>query len=319
MASSTNTGSGNISVAINTPGQLINSDYQLVFSDATHYSLKRKSDNTVVSSGNITSYPATIQADGFTATISSGTFNAGDVFDIKPTNGALAGIQVLMTDPGKLALGYPVSASASTNNAGQGKITVDSILNTSNSAFSTPGQLNPPIKIVFLSDNSYQIVNATTNAVMEGPITYDSAVNNSIFPTPGGYDPGYRVTLTGTVKQGDTFNIDYNSSPIGDNRNAQQFINLYTNKLVDNGRMTLGEAYHHTASDISMKTSFARGDFESATILFKQAENRYNQVSGVSDMEEMSNLSEYQQSYQACAQVVQVARTIFDTIIGLTR
>lgn len=318
-ASSINSGSGVLSVNIDDPSKLILSDYQLVFSDATHYSMKRLSDNTVVSDGTISGFPTSITFDGMTTTIASGAFSAGDSFMIKPMKNALQTFNMALTDPNKLALGYPVSVSAQQSNEGQGQISVDAITDTNNSAFSIAKQLNPPIKVVFLTDTSYQIVNANTNAVIEGPLTYDVGNNNAIFPSTGGYDPGYRVSIKGTIKAGDTFNINYNTNVSGDNRNALKMVNMYTDKYLDNGRMNLSEAYHFTSGDISSKTNIAKSELESSLVMFNQSEMRYNQISGVSNIEEMSSLAEYQESYQACAQVVQVAKSVFDTIINMIR
>jgi flagellar hook-associated protein 1 len=319
ITSGNNLGSGTIDVNITDANQLKLSQYQLVFSDATNYTVKRLSDNTVVSSGTIAGYPTSIAIDGATIDISAGTFQAGDTFTIKPMQNALLNISLEINDPSRLALGFPVSASGLAGNIGQGQITVDAITDTSNAAFSTPKQLNPPIKIVFLSDTSYQLVNANTNAVLEGPLSYDPNGNNNVFPSTGGYDPGYRISLKGVIKAGDVFNINYNTNISGDNRNAIIFSKLYTDKVLGNGTLTFNEAYHFTASDISSKTNIAKTELESTMVMFTQAETRYNQISGVSNIEEMSNLSEYQESYQACAQVIQVAKTVFDTIIGLAR
>lgn len=318
IASTNNTGSGSISVAIDEPGQLNASNYQLVFSDSTHYSLLRMSDHTLVSQASITSYPATISVDGFTTTLSSGSFNAGDTYTLIPVSGALQAMSISLTDPGKLALAFPVTANASQTNMGNATIGVDAIIDTSNASFETAGQLNPAIKIVFLTDDSYQIINANTNALIEGPITYTAGTVSPVFPTPGAYDPGYRVSLSGSAKAGDTFTIAYNSNGNGDNRNAMAFSALFTQKMVANGQMTFSSAYHMTAADISMKTNLAKSQAESAQIVYDQADARFNEISGVSEIEEMSNLAQYQEAYQACAQVVQVAKTIFDTLLQLS-
>ncbi len=92
------------------------------------------------------------------------------------------------------------------------------------------------LKSFFLSDTSYQLVNANTNAVLEGPLSYDPATTKNIFPSAGGYDPGYRVSLKGNIKAGDVFNINYNSNVAGDNRNALIFSKLYSDKVLGNGK-----------------------------------------------------------------------------------
>jgi flagellar hook-associated protein 1 FlgK len=42
-------------------------------------------------------------------------------------------------------------------------------------------------------------------------------------------------------------------------------------------------------------------------------------VSGVNLDEEAANLLRYQQAYQACGKVMQIASTLFDVVIGLGR
>ena len=317
VANTRNVGSASIDVTIEDTNLLSTSDYKLVFTDATHYSLTRLNDNSVVKTGEITSYPATIDADGFNATISTGSFSQGDSFIIKPTVNAMQNMNVKLSDPTKLALGFPVYASSGVTNTGDGKITVDKITDTSGATIGSNKQLNPPLKIEFLTDTTYQILDANTSAVIEGPINYDGS--SSIFPTPGGYDPGYRLSLSGSVKAGDTFSTEYNTNLAGDNRNALLFSNLYTDKYLDNGNLSLSQSYGKISNDVSMKANMAKSAFESALSRYNQADLHYNQISGVSNIEEMADLANYQESYQASAQVIQIAKTIFDTIISLSR
>lgn len=317
---SNNTGSGTFEVSIDDVSQLQVSDYRMVFSSATAYSITRKSDDSVVSSGTISAYPHTATFDGMTMTISAGTFTAGDKFSIRPYQGAGNSTSVTMTDPKKLAMAFPVSAEASNANMGSGSINVDAILDTTNAAFTTTANtLSPPIRVEFLSDTTFQLVNATTSAVMEGPITYDPTTGADIFPTAGSIDPGYRVSLTGSMKTGDSFNIAYNTNTVGDNRNALEMVGLYTKKIIDGNETTMNAAYMSLSSEVSLETNTAKTQLSSALTLVDQAEKRFYSVSGVDSMNELTNLTNYQQSYQASAQIIQSARTIFETLLGMLR
>lgn len=313
-----NTGSAQMAVTIEDYTKLTNSDYKLTFSDPTHYTLTRLSDNQIMAQGDSSSLPHAINIDGFSVTLTGGTYTAGDSYLLSPSKGAMENIALLLTDGSKLAMAFPVSASSSQQNTGSGNITVTDITDISNSSFQVNKSLNPPIKIVFNSETSFSLYDANTSTLIEGPMTYDPAKGTNIFPTTGGYDPGYRISLTGVVKSGDEFTINYNTNVVGDNRNALKFADLYQMKLIDSGKLTLNEAYRMTASGISSTTNLAKGILESDMTLFEQAELRYNEISGVSNFEEMANLAQYQESYQACAQVIQVAKTIFDTIIQMT-
>ncbi len=76
-----------------------------------------------------------------------------------------------------------------------------------------------------MSDTTYQLVDATTSTVIEGPLAYTSSGTN-IFPTAGGYDPGYLVSLSGEVKAGDSFDLIYNTNGSGDSRNGKLMADL---------------------------------------------------------------------------------------------
>jgi flagellar hook-associated protein 1 FlgK len=278
----------------------------------------RIDDNKEVASGVMSGVPFSISADGFTTNITSGSFAGGDSFVVSPTRNAMQACNVVLNDPRKLAMAFPVSAEVATTNKGSGSISVDSIIDTNNASFSVPKQLNPPVRIEFLSPTTYQLVDANTNTAIEGPLTYDPS-STSIFPTPGGFDPGYRVTIRGDIKSGDTFNLQYNLNTSGDNRNAIAFASLYSKKYFDNSNLTLNDAYHLMSNTISLKTYSTKIELDSSISIYNQAEQRLAEISGVSNIEEVANLAQYQEAYQASAQVIQVAKSIFETIINLSR
>lgn len=324
LANGNNAGSCDMTVNIDNARQLTTSDYRLRFDSTTHYVLTRINDNTVVGSGTISTLPQTISADGFSLNLASGgTFVAEDSFIISPTKNASSDMAMIITDAAKLALGLPVVAEANQQNTGKGISQVTSVDDTTNSAFSIAKQLNPPIKVEFLSPTSYRLVNAIDSSVLEGPLAYDpiDAAKNpvNIFPTPGGYNPGYKVTLTGDIKTGDTFNIAYNTNPRGDNRNGKLLADLYQKKLIENDTLTFTNSYDAVSHDISVKTTGAQAGYESSSSLLKQAEVTYNELSGVNLEQEAINLTRYQQAYQASAQILEAAKTMFDIIVNLAR
>lgn len=318
-ANSTNTGSGTFEVNIDDVSDLKLADYRITFTSATAFTVTRTDTGDSVSSGTISSYPTDVSFDGMTVSITAGTFSAGDKFLVRPFQGAGDSTRITLSDSSKLALAFPVQATKSTSNLGDGTITVDDITDTTTTAFTTASkQLSPPIRIEFLTATSYQLVDTSDDSVIEGPLTYDPSTGEDIFPTAGSYDPGYRVSLHGTMKAGDEFTIDYNANTIGDNANARGFTDLYTEKVVE-GTMTMNQAYMAISSDISLKTNTANSQLASATILKNQAEQRFYSVSGVDSTAELTNLMNYQQSYQASAQIIQSARYIFETLLGMLR
>ncbi len=322
IRNSNNTGSGTFGVNITDTNKLATSDYKLTIGAANAYVLTRMSDNASMGTGTISgTLPYTITApDGFTIDITSGTFNAGDQYVVSPTRAGANNFNLISTDPSRLALGWPVDVSVGTQSqSSTGKIKVMDITDTTTTAFTaTAKQLSPPVMIRFLSSTSYELINTTTSAVMEGPLTYDPATGKNIFPTAGSYDPGYRINLSGTMQAGDTFNIRYNTNS-GDNNNGLALAKLYQQSIVENGKFTMTQAYLTLTNDISIETNKAQSNYDVTNALKSQADLRRDQVSGVSLPEETMQLAQYQQSYQASAQILQVAKSIFDTIMAMAR
>ncbi len=314
-----NTGSEDLTVSITDSSLIQASDYALAFNGG-NYTLTRLSDNAVVSTGAVTAPPQDISVDGFSININSGTVASGDSFIISPTRGMSDAMALNIIDPNALALAWPVVASADLNNTGSGSVKVASIVDTTNTSFSIPQQLNPPLTIQFVSNTQFQLIDANTSTVIEGPIDYvpgQQPIGFAVFPTPGGYDPGYRVSLFGAIKSGDTFNLNYQSNSSGDNRNGLAMEDLYSGTPMNGGTQSYTGAYQLMANNVSGQTSQAGIAYNSSQTLQQQADANFAQVSGVSVEEEMSNLMIFQQAFAASAQVLSVAKNVFDIITSL--
>ena len=324
IANANNTGTSSMGVSISDLTKLTSHDYQLSFGTGNSYTLIDTSTHSVVTTGTLSSsFPQTLAFNGVTLNIASGTFNAGDKYILSPTNNANANLGLAISDGALLALAWPVTASNGVKQEGSsGAIAVTGITDPSNSSFSTPGALSPKLQIQFLSSTSYQIVNATDSTVIAGPLTYNPATGApAVFPTgaPSNYDPGYRVSLSGVIQTGDTFDINYNSNCEGDNNNGKAISALYNKGILDNGAASFGQGYNAIASNAALTTQAAQLSYNSSQAIQKAAVTAADNISGVSLEEETMNLARYQQAYQASAQILQVARTVFDSIISLTR
>lgn len=313
-----NQGTGDLAVIINNPEQLTTSDYQLTFDSPSHYQLIRNTDHQVVSMGDLNSFPTSIDADGFSLQISDGHFLAGDKFTVSPTNNAATDFKVAILNGDKLAFGLPIVTDASPQNSGSGMIHLTKIIDTTTSTFSLARQLNPPIRIEVISDTSYRLINANDNSIIEDNISYNPADTADIFPTPGGFDPGYHIQLAGDIKAGDNFTLNYNLNGTGDNRNGLLLAKLYQQGILENNSLTFNAAYQSMSIGISAKVNSGQITLDSDTIIKNQAESRRDQLSGVSLQEETINLARFQQAYEASAQIIDAGKKIFDIVIGIT-
>lgn len=315
-ADSANGGSAAIGVYISDPHQLKDSEYELRFDSPTHYVLTRTSDGLIVDDGEVSSFPHEINVDGFSMQIDSGSFVADDVYTIQPAKGAAKAFRMEMQDNAKLALGFPVKVSATLGNTGNGEIRVDSITDTSTGAFSIPRNLNPPLRIEFLDDTTYRLVNADDGSLIEDNLTYDPMSGADVFPTPGGYDPGYRIHLSGQIKAGDQFAVDYNADGAGDNRNGLLLGELYRQS---GDRPGFSQLYQALVQNVSYLTRTANVIFDSNKVLNEQAQFRRDQVSAVTLEEEIQNLNRYQDYFMANAQVLDTVTKTMDTLFGILR
>lgn len=321
IANTSNGGSSVMSVAVNDLTKLTTSDYTLAVNAGNTYTITRISDGVSVSSGLIDPFPQNISFDGVTLTITSGTFNQGDHYTLSPTNQASQSMLLQMnplTDSGKLAMAWPVAAKPvmPQQQGSTGYINVTGITDPSNAAFATSHALSPPILLKFVDSTHYSLYNATTSALIEGPIAYSPSPTQAIFPTPGGYDPGYRVALGGTCQTGDQFNIDFNSEYTNDNRNGELMSGLYTKGILDSSTNTFNQAYNLASLGVSLLTQQSQLNYNSSQALNQSAMDAYQSISGVDLEEESINLVQYQQAYQASAQVLQIAKSVFATIIS---
>ncbi|MDD7804838.1 MAG: flagellar hook-associated protein FlgK [Endozoicomonas sp. (ex Botrylloides leachii)] len=103
----------------------------------------------------------------------------------------------------------------------------------------------------------------------------------------------------------------------GDNRNLLELIGLQQKKVMNNSQTTLGQGYASFVSDIAVLTSKVKTELEGNTKLLNQAETARSSFSGVNLDEEAASLLRFQQLYSANAQVISVARTTFDSLLGI--
>lgn len=104
----------------------------------------------------------------------------------------------------------------------------------------------------------------------------------------------------------------------GDNRNALRLANLESSAFMTGGR-SLTQTYGQLVSQIGVTTHSANVSRSAQEILFNRANQARENLAGVNLDEEAANLIKYQNAYQAAAQAISIARTVFDTMLGAFR
>ncbi|NOQ15609.1 MAG: flagellar hook-associated protein FlgK [Methyloprofundus sp.] len=105
----------------------------------------------------------------------------------------------------------------------------------------------------------------------------------------------------------------------GDNRNALSLAALASNSSMFGGTASFQEAFGQVVSKVGGLTHAANISASAQeSLLYRATEAREN-ISGVNLDEEAANLIKFQQSYQAAAQAISTASTLFDSLIGAVR
>lgn len=317
-----------VQVLVSDTSALKVSDYRLAFTSPTTYVITRLSDqktNTAIDAGltgSIAGLPATLQFDGLTVNLSrpSGNFAAGDKFTLSPSGQGAASLDMVVQRPQEIALAAPIRTGSTLSNQGTGVISPGAATDTSTALFATPGQLSPPLLIRFTSTTTYDILDNSGPAPValvppQTGLTFPPSPANALIPASF----GVALEITGQPQAGDTFTLDYNTGGVQDNRNGIAINGFQTARLLDNGATTLQGAYGLLVQRVGVQASLARQNADAAEILMQQSQSNRDEVSGVNLDEEAARLVELEQMYSASAQVINVAKAIFDTLLSSVR
>ncbi|WP_339845288.1 flagellar hook-associated protein FlgK [uncultured Halopseudomonas sp.] len=310
-----------LNVFISDTTQLSTSDYEVLFSSATQYSIRRVSDNQVTGPIDITAAPPT-EVDGFQMTLpAGGSVVAGDRFLVTPTRYGSGGMESVMQQPEELGFAAPASADTSLANRGTAKITQPSLVNGPEPIDPAAMQAYLPIEMLYdQAAGTLSLTSASGATLTPASFAINPGQTNTLAWEVDGYS--FSMKMTGTPLDGDTFNINFNEGK-SDNRNALVLSELQTKAVLGQAGGRSGfsfvDGYGDLVQRVATFTAQARSDSDSSGAVLKQATNNRDSVSAVNLDEEAANLIKFEQYYNASAQVLQVARSLFDTLISSIR
>ncbi|CAI8845683.1 flagellar hook-associated protein 1 FlgK [Pseudomonas sp. IT-196MI5] len=342
-AAGNSAGSGNLDVTIKDTGKLTTSDYQVTFTSATNYTVKR-SDGTDLGAFSTTTTPAPV-IDGFSLNLNGGALSAGDSFKVTPTRGAAASIQTVLTDPKKIAAAAPLTGVTSANNTGtytQPMLTstLDIYNPAAQAEMQTALKYSTPVKLVFGAasggSQSYNMVDAKGNSISTGTIVpgQSNTLNLKVGMVDASGAPVMDTSVTPAVQKtftvqttvgatpasGESFTINLTGAASSDNRNAQALVGLQTRQTVDTGTASKGisltDAYNKLVTNVGAKAAQGKSDSDATTAILDNAKGARDSNSGVDLDEETGNLVKYQQYYTASSQIIKAAQEIFTTLIN---
>jgi flagellar hook-associated protein 1 len=292
LPAASNTGSATVGTTISSLSGLTADDYRLGFSGGSWQLTDLTTGQATAMTGNGTA-TSPFQAAGLSIVVSGAPAN-GDSFEIRPTAGATAGLSLLLTSPTQIAAAAAVQTAAGAANAGSATISPGTVVDPTNP------NLLAGATIQFLTPTSYEINGAGNFAYTSGqPITAD----------------GWSVTVSGTPAAGDTFTVSSNAGGSGDNSNALAMIGALSSAALDGGTTSLTGAANGLIGQVGVQTQQAQANASVQQQENQDAVTARNNVSGVNLDQEAANLLQYQQAYQACAQMIQASNTMFNSLI----
>nr|HET7857652.1 flagellar hook-associated protein FlgK [Caldimonas sp.] len=295
-----------VSITVVSTAQLQPSDYELVADPALpagSYRLTRLSDNTsqTVTNGDI--------IDGFRIDIAAPPPAPRDRFLLEPVTPSIRTIARALDDPMGIAAASPVTASVAATNTGTAAVA---------SLAATSTSLNPNLTatITFTDDlGNYTWNLVDTTAVL--PPTSGTGTWSAGQPIALN---GFALQLSGVPKNGDAVTVAKTAVPAGNNGNANALMALRDATIVGRaasgvGGVNVTDAYASALANIGVRVQSASLAADQSAAVATDARTAVAEKSGVNLDEEAARLIQFQQSYQAAARILQVAQSVFDTLL----
>ena len=262
-----------------------------------------------------------MELDGFSINLGgAGTLGAGDRFLLTPTRSGAGAMDAVMNQPEELGFAAPAKVEASLENRGNAKLTQPTLVNAPDPIDPAAMQGFMPITFTYNEAGTELTLSSPAGAVSPPTIVISPGQTNVLEYGINGYD--FSMSMTGTPLNEDSFEVGFNTGK-SDNRNALMLSNLQTNAVLGQANGAAGYSFSDGYGDLVQRvatfTAQARSDSEASGAVLKQTQNNRDSVSAVNLDEEAANLIKFEQYYNASAQVIQIARSVFDTLINSIR
>ena len=287
-----------VSMTVTDASQLQASEYELRSDPATagQYLLIRRSDavQRSIASGDV--------VDGLTITVGTPAPAANDRFLLQPVTRAANDTRRVLSDPRGLAAASPLEAVRGVANAGSATVGSLSVVSAS---------VNPQntASIAFTNSSgayAWELRDRSSNALVS------SGTGTWVPGAPIALN-GFELRLDGVPASGDSFSVAQTAQPQANNGNALALAALRDQRMV--GGQTITDAYASMMAGVGVRVQGARSASEISQSVASNAEAQRSSQVGVNLDEEAARLLQFQQSYQAAAKILQVAQSLFDTLL----
>jgi flagellar hook-associated protein 1 len=166
---------------------------------------------------------------------------------------------------------------------------------------------NGTFTVTFTDPTDYQVTDGSGNVVTFGAYASGSPISFN----------GEQLSISGTPATGDSFTVGPASATnVGDNTNALAMIAAMSSKVLAGNTFSLNDAANNLVSATGVLTQQAQANASAQQSVNQAASDTRNNLSGVNLDEEAAKMLQFQQAYQACAQMIQASNTIFQSLLS---
>ncbi len=296
LANRNNTGTATLAVDIADVGALDGVPLEFRY-DGANWTARRADTGANVPLAGLGTVASPFVVNGIEVVV-SGAAAANDRFLIEPTSNAARDIAVAISDPNRIAAASRIRPSADLTNLGQGRVVSLAVLDPTNAALTTPATI--------------QFLTPTTFSLNGGPAqAYTPGANIDA--------NGWRLVLDGVPRAGDTFRVGANVASSSDNTNMRAWAQLDDSRVLGGGANSLNDAIVAQTTRIGSAARETSFSLDSQKAIDESLVQQRESLSGVNLDEEAADLLRFQQAYQAAAQVISIADTIFQTFLSAVR
>jgi flagellar hook-associated protein 1 FlgK len=325
-AGSANTGSASLTAKISNVSALPTDGgpFLLSYSTSSGWSAVDKATST---SYSVSSSAGTISFAGLSVTV-SGTAQSSDNFTVDPAPGAAASIAVTTPLGGAIAAADPYVATPGTlqsdgsvvdTNAGTLQTGSTSVAGTPEAGATVipASYYGQSLQIVFTSATDYNVTTTAdpTTTIASGSLSGSTGAGTIAitYPTTGNASGTYwQLPISGAPAIGDTLTLTGGGS--GSGTNATRLQALWT-KVGTTTAGTLQEAIVGLGTALGANAQQAQDLATGTSAQVTTATSNLQTLAGVSLNQQAVLLTQYQQAFQAAAQVITTANAMFQSLL----
>lgn len=247
-----------------------------------------------------------------------------------------ASISLALNQPKGLAAASPLTAAVQPSN--QGTMAIESL--AMNRALPGPGALDygsslptngQPLTVIFEQPNpsdptlTYRFVDQSGVPYKDVTPARVWSAGTPISDADAGSTPPealFMVNVTGVPRAGDKITVAITQNPSANNGNARAILKLRDQAIISldgSTHATVTDAYSQMIGDLGVLVQDGKTSAGISATLAQTTQQTLSSATGVNLDEEAAKLIQFQQSYQAAAKVLQIAQSLFDTLMQTAR